>query len=120
MLDITDMVLLTVGKKGLYVGAHIDDENKRLTEEMLHTKSIIEYNKFEYSRSMLKQDCKKPVKIYTHVNPFRGGPEIIKNTNGAGDAALAALLHDISANRYHRDIVRNSPKHTSSYLTYSS
>lgn len=24
------------------------------------------------------------------------------NTNGAGDGALAALLHDITANNYHR------------------
>ena len=28
-----------------------------------------------------------------------GGPEKIMNTNGAGDAALSALLHDITANK---------------------
>ena len=49
-----------------------------------------------------------------------GGPNMIKNTNGAGDAALAALLHDISANLYHRHRVPNSPKHAASFLTYSS
>jgi inosine kinase len=32
-----------------------------------------------------------------------GGPEKIMNTNGAGDGALAALLHDITANNYHRN-----------------
>ena len=47
---------------------------------------------------MKKSDCKNPIKIYTHINPFMGGPGEIKNTNGAGDAALAAVLHDISAN----------------------
>lgn len=42
------------------------------------------------------------------------------NTNGAGDGALSALLHDIAANGYHRHNVPNSSKHVRSYLTYSS
>lgn len=42
------------------------------------------------------------------------------NTNGAGDGALAALLHDITANAYHRTNVPNSSKHQLSWLTYSS
>ena len=71
----------------------------------------------EYGR---KSACAEPVKIYTHVNPFKGGPVAIKNTNGAGDAALSALLHDITANQYHKDMIPNSPKHDDSYLTYSS
>ena len=31
------------------------------------------------------------MKIYSHINPYLGGPSVIHNTNGAGDAALAAL-----------------------------
>lgn len=42
------------------------------------------------------------------------------NTNGAGDGALAALLHDITANSYHRSNVPNSSKHKFARLTYSS
>ena len=42
------------------------------------------------------------------------------NTNGAGDGALAALLHDITANAYHKTNVPNSSKHTFDWLTYSS
>lgn len=42
------------------------------------------------------------------------------NTNGAGDGALAALLHDITANSYHRSNVPNSSKHKFTSLTYSS
>lgn len=42
------------------------------------------------------------------------------NTNGAGDGALAALLHDITANSYHRSNVPNSSKHKFTRLTYSS
>lgn len=38
------------------------------------------------------------------------------NTNGAGDGALSALLHDITANRFH---IPNSTKHLLPYLTYS-
>ena len=30
-----------------------------------------------------------------------------KNTNGAGDAAMSAPLHDISANDYHKRLVPN-------------
>jgi inosine kinase len=119
-LDMTDMVLLTVGANGLYVGAHVDERVARKTESELHTKSIVNYNQFEYSRAMRNSDCEKPVRIYSHINPFMGGPNQIKNTNGAGDGALAALLHDMAANRYHRMKIPNSPKHSAIYLTYSS
>ncbi|MDO9183536.1 MAG: inosine/guanosine kinase [Bacteriovorax sp.] len=120
ILDLCDMVLLTVGPRGLYLAAHVDQAAKRETKDFIHTKSIAEYNKFEYSRAMLKVDCTNPIKIYTHINPYMGGPGVIKNTNGAGDAALSALLHDIASNSYHRQVTPNSPKHSFSYLTYSS
>lgn len=120
LLDWVDMVLLTVGAKGLYLASWCDEDKLRHTKDPLHSKSIPEYNMWEYSRGMHRARCKKPLKIYTHINPFMGGPLVIKNTNGAGDAALAAVLHDISANLYHRQAVPNSPKHDGSYLTYSS
>jgi inosine kinase len=119
-LDMVDMVLLTVGARGLYIGALTDVKEARETKESLHTKSLVEYNKFEYSRSQRRMDIKEVQKVYTHINPFRGGPMMIKNTNGAGDAALAAVLHDLSANVYHRNKVPNSPKHLTRFLTYSS
>ncbi|MEY1174929.1 inosine/guanosine kinase, partial [Escherichia coli] len=59
-------------------------------------------------------------RIYSHIEPYMGGPEKIMNTNGAGDGALSALLHDITANSYHRMNVPNSSKHSRQYLTYSS
>jgi inosine kinase len=120
VLDMVDMVLLTVGAKGLYIGAITDFKLSRLTKEPLHTKSIVEYNKYEYSRAQRRSEIKEIKKVYSHINPFRGGPQMIKNTNGAGDAALAAVLHDITANVYHRNKVPNSPKHETSFLTYSS
>ncbi len=119
-LELTDMVLLTVGPKGLYIGALTEKDSARLTKDPLHTKSLVDYNKFEYSRAIRRKDCNEALKIYSHINPFMGGPNMIKNTNGAGDAALAAVLHDISANLYHRQRVPNSPKHVAKYLTYSS
>lgn len=120
ILDDADFVLLTVGNKGLYVGAHCDVDYLRKSKEPLVTKSLVNYNENEYSRAMFKDTCKNPIKIYTHINPFKGGPAIIKNTNGAGDAALAAVMHDISANMYHKEVIPNSPKHIGQYLTYSS
>ena len=119
-LGITDLVLLTVGANGLYIGGHVDQKLARHTKHELHTKSIINYNQFEYSRAMRRADCEKPLRIYSHINPFMGGPEEIRNTNGAGDGALAALLHDVAANSYHKSKIPNSPKHSARYLTYSS
>jgi inosine kinase len=119
-LEFTDMALLTVGKSGLYLGSYCDEEFLRSTKDSLHSKSITNYNAYEYSRAMRKRDCAHPKKIYTHINPFMGGPGQILNTNGAGDAALSAVLHDLSANCYHRLLVPNSPKHRGHFLTYSS
>ena len=120
LLDITDMILLTEGSKGLTIAGWVDQSLARETNNQLHTKSIVYYNKYEFSRPMRKDDCQSPIKIYTHINPFLGGPLDLKNTNGAGDAALAALLHDVSAKCYYQVRVPNSPKHNVKALTYSS
>ncbi len=121
ILDIADLALITVGAKGLYLCGHVEREYARETKDKIHSKAIAEYNMFEYSRAMLKKDCKAPLKIYTHINPYLGGPGTeIKNTNGAGDAALSAIMHDISANMYHRQVIPTSPKHITKFLSYSS
>jgi inosine kinase len=120
ILELCDLTMITVGAKGIYLGGYCDESALRATERALMSESVTNFNQFEYSRSMRKNDCVKPVKIYTHMNPFNGGPSLIKNTNGAGDAALSAVLHDFSANNYHRQKMPNSPKHDKVYLTYSS
>ena len=120
ILDLTDLVLLTEGPKGLTIGGWVDSPLARQTTNALHTKSLVDYNRFEFSRPMRREDCGEPVKIYTHINPFMGGPTVVRTTNGAGDAALAALLHDMSAKCYYQVRVPNSPKHNVKALTYSS
>ncbi|MCV5743836.1 inosine/guanosine kinase, partial [Escherichia coli] len=67
-----------------------------------------------------KEDCVNPMKVYSHIGPYLGGPLEIKNTNGAGDAALSALLHDMAANSFHQKEVPTSEKHEVRCLTYSS
>ena len=119
-LALTDLALLTVGEHGLYLAGYVDEPFARKTTHKLHTKSIADYNLYEFSRPMRKADCVKPLKIYSHINPFLGGPKIIKNTNGAGDGALAALLHDMGARKYHQTKVPKSPKNLVHSLTYSS
>jgi len=119
-LDLADLVLLTHGQQGLYIGAHVDRALARETKDMIFSKAIAEYNLYEYSRAMLRAECADPLKIYSHINPYLGGPSVIRNTNGAGDAALAALLHDMTANLYHRSVSPTSPKHQANFLTYSS
>ena len=119
-LDWVDMVICTAGKDGLYMAGYVDEAFKRESEYPLLSDEIHEYNRYEYSRPMLLKDCQKPMRIYTHSAPYMGGPERIKNTNGAGDAALAAILHDLSANVYHKNTVAHSIKHQQPALTYSS
>lgn len=115
-----DLVLCTAGPAGLYMGGYTEESTKRQTNLPLLPGAISEFNQYEFSRAVRLADCQTPVKIYTHIAPYMGGPEKIMNTNGAGDGALAAVLHDLSANRYHRSKVPNSDKHKLAFLTYSS
>ncbi|ODS04873.1 Inosine kinase [Vibrio scophthalmi] len=119
-LEWVDLVLCTAGPNGLYMAGYSDESVARETEHPILHSTIAEYNRFEFSRAMRKQDCDEAVKVYSHIGPYLGGPMEIKNTNGAGDAALSALLHDMAANSFHEVTVPNSAKHDHSYLTYSS
>jgi inosine kinase len=119
-LEWVDLVLCTAGPVGLYMAGYTDETAKRETELPLLPGNIPEFNKYEFSRAMRKDDCKNPVKVYSHIGPYLGGPLEIKNTNGAGDAALSALLHDMAANSHHHMNVPNSSKHDQPYMTYSS
>lgn len=119
-LQWADLVLCTAGPTGLYLAGYTDDEVKRETRYPLLPGAIPEFNRFEFSRPMLREACTTPVKVYAHIAPYHGGPAQIHSTNGAGDAALSALLHDMAANRFHRTMVPNSSKHVREFLTYSS
>lgn len=119
-LEIADLVLCTAGPAGLYLGGFTDDEVKRETRYPLLPGAIPEFNRYEFSRPIRKSECRTPIKVFAYIAPYQGGPERITSTNGAGDAALSALLHDMAANRYHRARVPNSAKHIRNFLTYSS
>jgi len=119
-LDWVDLVICTAGAEGLFMAGYTDDAHKRETEYPLLSASISDFNQYEYSRPMLLKDCDNPIKVYTHTAPYMGGPDSIKNTNGAGDGALAAVLHDLSANVYHKMNVGDSSKHLQPAMTYSS
>lgn len=119
-LEFTDLVLCTAGPTGLYLAGHTDDAVKRETRHPLLPGAIAEFNRYEFSRPMLRKNCAAPLKVYAHIGPYHGGPDRITSTNGAGDAALAALLHDMAANGYHRASAPNSAKHVREFLTYSS
>lgn len=119
-LDWADLVLCTSGPVGLFMAGYTEDSAKRETSLPLLPGEIAEFNLYEFSRPAIKDKCESPIKVYSHIAPYMGGPEKIKNTNGAGDAALSALLHDLSANRFHKQNVPNSSKHNHEFLTYSS
>lgn len=120
ILQWVDMVLITAGAKGLYLCGYTDEALKRETSHPIKSGSLADFNRFEFSRPMLKRDCQQPLKVYSHIDPYLGGPERIANTNGAGDGALAALLHDMAANHHHRQLQPKSSKHEYPYLAYSS
>lgn len=119
-LDLCDMVLLTAGPIGLYTAGYAEDSEKRKTSHPLLPGAIPEFNQFEFSKPKLKKQCATPIKVYSHISPYMGGPTKIRNTNGAGDAALAAVMHDLASNNYHREIIPGSSKHISVDLCYSS
>ena len=119
-LGVCDLVLLTAGAQGLYLSGYTDSLLKRETTNPLKTGTISDFNQFEFSRAMSKAQCKQPEMVFSHIEPYMGGPDSIKNTNGAGDGALSALLHDMAANNYHQQYFPNSSKHISNALTYSS
>ncbi|GEM77124.1 inosine/guanosine kinase [Vibrio sagamiensis] len=119
-LDWADLVLCTAGPVGLFMAGYTEDNTKRETSLPLLPGSIAEFNRYEFSRPAKQNSCSHAIKVYSHIAPYMGGPEKIKNTNGAGDAALSAVLHDMAANKYHKENVPNSSKHTHEYLTYSS
>ncbi|MDA0148497.1 inosine/guanosine kinase [Vibrio sp. LaRot3] len=119
-LEWVDLVLCTAGPHGLYMAGYTDEDVKRETELPIQHGTIAEFNQYEFSRAMRKADCQNAAKVYSHIGPYLGGPVEIKNTNGAGDAALSALLHDMAANSFHEVTVPNSTKHDKPYLTYSS
>lgn len=119
-LEWVDLVLCTAGPVGLFMAGYTEESAKRKTSLPLLPGAIAEFNQFEFSRPASKLACENPIKVYSHIAPYMGGPEKIKNTNGAGDAALSALLHDMSANKYHKQNVPNSSKHQYPFLTYSS
>lgn len=119
-LDWVDMVLCTAGPVGLYMAGYTENEAKRKTSLPLLPGSIAEFNQYEFSRPTIRSLCNDPIKVYSHIAPYMGGPEKIKNTNGAGDAALSAVLHDMAANKYHKENIPNSSKHEFPFLTYSS
>lgn len=120
VLELADLVLCTTGPNGLYLAGYTDESVKRRTKHPLLPGPIAEFNQFEFSRPMLRSCCQRPLRVYSHIAPYMGGPSHINNTNGAGDGALAALLHDMAANRYHRATVPSSAKHVRDFLTYSS
>ncbi|MBR9729221.1 inosine/guanosine kinase [Shewanella intestini] len=119
-LEWCDMVLTTAGPIGLYTAGYVDDSAKRETSHPLLPGAVPEFNRYEFSRPMNKADCDNPIKVYAHISPYMGGPELIRNTNGAGDGALSALLHDLSANVFHKTNVPGSSKHKRDGLCYSS
>jgi len=122
VLEWVDLAIVTQGPEGLTIGGYVDWAHRRQTRLPLRSRGITQYNRWEYSRLMCRKDCHRPTQTFTHIHPYRGGPDRLANCNGAGDAALAAVLHDVVANRYHRAHVPDSSKHPSGvpFLTYSS
>lgn len=119
-LDWVDMVLLTAGAEGLYLSGYTEHALARETENPIRSGSISDFNRFEFSRPLRRCDCQEPMPVYSHISPYLGGPKNIRNTNGAGDGALAAVIHDMAANHYHRQVLPTSGKHNRPWITYSS
>jgi inosine kinase len=59
-LEWADLVLCTAGPIGLYLAGFTDDEVKRETRYPLLPGAIPEFNRYEFSRPMVREACTKP------------------------------------------------------------
>ena len=120
ILEWADMVLLTAGCEGLYLSGYTEKSLARATDNPIRSGGISDFNHYEFSRPLARKDCDEPLKVYSQISPYLGGPKAIKNTNGAGDGALSALIHDMAANAFHHRALPTSTKHVKGWITYSS
>lgn len=74
-LDWVDLVLCTAGPIGLYMAGFTEEEAKRKTQHPLLPGAIAEFNQYEFSRAMRHKDCINPLRVYSHIAPYMGGPE---------------------------------------------
>ncbi|MCV5225317.1 inosine/guanosine kinase, partial [Escherichia coli] len=74
-LEWADLVLCTAGPVGLFMAGYTEDSAKRETSLPLLPGSIAEFNRYEFSRPAKKDSCETPIKVYSHISPYMGGPE---------------------------------------------
>ncbi|MBB1174835.1 inosine/guanosine kinase, partial [Klebsiella pneumoniae] len=74
-LDWVDLVLCTAGPNGLYMAGYTEEANKRQTQHPLLPGHIAEFNRYEFSRAMRREHCENPLRVYSHIAPYMGGPE---------------------------------------------
>lgn len=72
-LNWVDLVLCTAGPSGLYMAGYTEEAFKRITQHPLLPGAIAEFNLYEFSRAMRKQECEQPMRIYSHIEPYMGG-----------------------------------------------
>lgn len=77
-LDWVDLVLCTAGPVGLFMAGYTEDSAKRETSLPLLPGSVPEFNRYEFSRPARKESCINPIRVYSHISPYMGGPEKIK------------------------------------------
>eukprot|EP00095_Tigriopus_kingsejongensis_P000880 snap_masked-scaffold709_size108516-processed-gene-0.3 protein:Tk00880 transcript:snap_masked-scaffold709_size108516-processed-gene-0.3-mRNA-1 annotation:"inosine guanosine kinase" len=65
-LEWVDMVLCTAGPIGLYMAGYTDDDAKRETSLPLLPGAIAEFNRYEFSRPMMKDQCTNPT--HCHID----------------------------------------------------
>ncbi|WP_067521255.1 PfkB family carbohydrate kinase [Endozoicomonas ascidiicola] len=97
VLDYTDLALITDGKNGLYFCGYIDRPYSFQPYEYQNNgrepEQSIKINQYTKSYPALKINCLSPYKIVCHEPACMKNQDMIVNTNGAGDAAMSALIH---------------------------
>ncbi|MGB0360405.1 MAG: hypothetical protein ACPGEF_03225, partial [Endozoicomonas sp.] len=68
---------------------------------------------------MLHSHCLSPCKTICYEPSHLSHQDKLVNTNGAGDSALAALLHGITGKIAHTETVKTESKYTLSYKTFA-
>ena len=57
------------------MAGYTDKKYRRATTLPIKSASIPSFNAFEFSRPMMRTACEEPVKVYSHISPYMGGPD---------------------------------------------
>ena len=87
ILEYVDIILWTAGSKGLYLCGHSENALKIEPTHWIKSGTLADFKRWAFSYPiMVRKDSYYGISPY---DPYMGGTEKIRHTNGAGNSALS-------------------------------